>query len=199
MKSSNKTKNIGKISASEFDGKANYDFHQIRKNSEDEKQEEQRCDIATEDTMSCVLSFNTSESNNDSARDDDVSTTEMKNEPLQPSKRNIEIDKEITSNQHTFFLSKLEKRLKENIEKSQGEMNPQCAETLVQMGNIFLSRSREPDNEEPAKDARRAKACFMVASTVYRKNSMHEKEQEAKQSRNKARELEAEFTQAHLE
>jgi hypothetical protein len=39
----------------------------------------------------------------------------------------------------------------------------------------------------------------MVASTVYRKNSMHEKEQEAKQSRNKARELEAEFTQAHLE
>lgn len=109
MKSSNKTKNIGKISASEFDGKANYDFHQIRKNSEDEKQEEQRCDIATEDTMSCVLSFNTSESNNDSARDDDVSTTEMKNEPLQPSKRNIEIDKEITSNQHTFFLSKLEK------------------------------------------------------------------------------------------
>ena len=76
------------------------------------------------------------------------------------------------------------------MEKSQGEMNPQCADTLVEMGNIFLSRSREPDNEEPAKDARRAKACFMVASTVYRKNSMQEKEQEAKQSRDKARELE---------
>lgn len=115
LKLSNKSKNIGKISASEFDGKANYDFHQMRKNSEDEKHEEQRCDTATEDTMNCVLSHNTSESTNDSilhdstARDDNVSTTEMKNEPLQPSKRNIEIDKEITSNQNTFLLSKLEK------------------------------------------------------------------------------------------
>lgn len=73
-------------------------------------------------------------------------------------------------------------------------MNPDCAHTLVQMGHAFLSRSLGPDNADAAKDARRAKACFMVASKVYRLNDMQKEKQESLHNRDKAREVELEFT-----
>jgi hypothetical protein len=82
--------------------------------------------------------------------------------------------------------------------KSHGEMDPEGANILAQMGHIFLCRSQEPNNERAAKDARRAKACFMVASRVFRMNSMQKEKQEALQNRNKARELEDELTNADL-
>lgn len=73
-------------------------------------------------------------------------------------------------------------------------MNPDCAHTLVQMGHAFLSRSLGPDNTDVAIDARRAKACFMVASKVYRLNDMQKEKQESLHNRDKAREVELQFT-----
>lgn len=205
-------KNSNKVSASDFGGVANYDFYQFhtKKNPKDQTHEEQICDTVTEDTLNTTISYcSTVNKSNDNilhntAARDDVSAQMMNDDnrcdthetstskPLQKTETNIEIDN------HKQSLRRLDKNLKENLMKSHGEMDPKGANILAQMGHIFLCRSQDPNNDGAAKDARRAKACFMVASRVFRMNSMQKEKQEALQNRNIARELEDVLTNADL-
>lgn len=72
-------------------------------------------------------------------------------------------------------------------------MTPKCADTLCQMGDMYLKRSQEVVSLESEKNARRAKASFMVASKIYDLYSMKVETASALKNLEKARELEYAF------
>jgi type 1 fimbria pilin len=124
LKSSNQMmKNGNKVSASDFGGVANYDFHQFyKKNPKDQTHDEQICDSVSEDTMRITISYcsaanetNDNILHNTAARDDvsahmimnddnrcDSHKTSASN-PLQKTETNIEIEN------HEQSLSRLDK------------------------------------------------------------------------------------------